>query len=92
VDTFSFGRPAQSICRALLSLVPSPKLSVAAALDIIDGSTPLVDIVVVVVAASVDDITTSVAEGWAALPESIGICLLCGKRGTSMDAVIVGLY
>ena len=77
-----------------LSLVPSPKLSVAAALDIIDGSTPLVDIVVVVVvvAASVDDITTSVAEGWAALPESIGISLLCGKRGTSMDAVIVGLY
>ncbi len=52
--------------------MPSPELSEAAALDSFDGSTPLVDIVVVVVAASVDDITTSVAEGWAALLESIG--------------------
>ena len=53
-------------------LVLSPKLSEAVALESIDGLTPPVAIVVAAVVASADDITTSVAEGWVTLPESIG--------------------
>mmetsp|Transcript_24759 Transcript_24759/g.40149 ORF Transcript_24759/g.40149 Transcript_24759/m.40149 type:complete len:143 (-) Transcript_24759:199-627(-) len=55
-----------------LLLVLGPKLSEAVVLESIDGLTPPVAIVVAAVVASADDITTSVAEGWVTLPESIG--------------------